>query len=156
MRSRRLIVMAAMLASSILPGVSCEDRGPTAPSSFETVEQFLQALRQRGLTVTLADQLPPASTPYFSVPAQVVRVNGSSLNVFEYPNPEAAASDASQVTPEGQFPTMMVTWISTPRFYRGDRLIVLYVGCTTDIVQALDATIGRPFVIGSTPCRLVN
>jgi hypothetical protein len=145
---------AALLSWSLLLSVSCQDRNPLEPGEIGTIDAFLQALQRQGLGVRLGDQLARESTPYFSVPARVVLVNGSHLNVFEYPSAEAAASHAALLTSEGQFRTVLITWISTPRFYRRDRLIVLYVGCSSEIIEALSATIGPPFAIGRTPCEL--
>lgn len=96
------------------------------------------------------------------MPAQQLLVNEppvdpveARLNVFEYASAEAAAREAALVSADGQpRATARLTWVSTPRFYRQDRLIVLYVGCSPDIVRALQATIGPPFVTGATPCRV--
>jgi hypothetical protein len=83
-----------------------------------------------------------------------VLVNGAHVSAFEYSSAEAAAADAALVRPDGQ-PSILsvITWVSTPRFYRQDRLIVLYVGCSTEVVQALDVTVGPAFVISRTPCE---
>ena len=59
-----------------------------------------------------------------------------------------------EVSADGQpGPLSRITWVSTPRFYRQGPLIVVYVGCAAGILQALDATLGRAFVVGTTPCR---
>lgn len=146
-------LMLALVSSALLASASCETRSPLGPSSVSTVDGFVQALRQQGLRVTLGDELPVASNPFFSVPGRVVFVNDAHISAFEYPSAEAAAADAAKVSPAGQFRTMLITWISTPRFYRQDRLIALYAGCATDIVRALEAAVGRPFAIGDTPCE---
>jgi hypothetical protein len=38
----------------------------------------------------------------------------------------------------------MITWIGPPRFYKKDRLIVLYVGSNSDVIRLLDTVLGRP------------
>jgi hypothetical protein len=43
--------------------------------------------------------------------------------------------------------------VGTPRFDRQDRIIVLYVGCSADLVRTLDDILAAPFVVGATPCR---
>ncbi|MCA1651047.1 MAG: hypothetical protein LC753_12445 [Acidobacteria bacterium] len=35
-----------------------------------------------------------------------------------------------------------------------DAMIVLYVGCAADIVEALQKTVGPPIALGGTPCDL--
>jgi hypothetical protein len=152
---RRIFILAAL--SSILAAASCQQRSPLEPNGSGTLDQFLQALRQRGLTVSLAGEIPPEVNRFFSVTAHQVQVNDSRVSAFEYASAAALAVDAALVSSEGQpNPTARITWVSTPRFYRQDRLIVLYVGCSTVIVQALDVTVGPAFVIGRTPCELVR
>jgi len=105
------------------------------------------------LNVTLGRQISPSVNAFFSVPAQEVRVNDAQVNVFAYRNTDAAAAEASSISQDGQpGPTARVTWVSTPRFYRQDTLIVLYVGCAAEIVQALQTTVGPPIAVGRTPC----
>jgi hypothetical protein len=90
---------------------------------------------------------------FFSVPARQVRVNAEQIRAFEYPSAEAAAAEARLISEDGQpSPTARITWVSTPRFYRQGSMIVLYVGCSTEILQALEATLGAPIVVGRTPC----
>ena len=153
---RRMLTVAA-LSGSVLGGVSCQQRSPLEPNGSGTLDRFLQALRQRGLSVNLAGEVSPEVNGFFSVPAQQLQLNDSRVSAFEYPSAEAAATEAALVSSDGQpSPTARITWVSTPRYYRQDRLIVLYVGCSAAVVQALDVTLGRAFVVGSTGCELVR
>lgn len=142
----------AAVALSLLLAVSCY-RG-AFPTPTATLNTLLEALRGQGVTVTLAERIPSETNGYFTVPAQQVVVNDARVSAFAYPKDAAAAVDAAQVSADGQpTPLSRITWVSTPRFYRQGPLIVVYVGCATEIVQALDATLGRAFVVGTTPCR---
>ena len=115
---------------------------------------WLEAVRGQGVTVKLAERIPPETNGYFTVPAQQVLLNDTRVSAFAYPTDTAAAAEAAQVSADGQpSPLARITWVSTPRFYRQGPLMVVYVGCATEIVQALDATLGRAFVVGTTPCR---
>ena len=70
------------------------------------------------------------------------------LQAFLYPTSEAAL-----ISPDAQpGPTVRVSWVSTPRFYRQNAMIVLYVGCDPAIVRGLQNTVGTPIVVGPTPC----
>ena len=61
--------------------------------------------------------------------------------------------DTVLISEDGQpSPTTRITWVSTPRFYRQESLIVLYVGCSDVVTRALAATVGTPIVVGRTPC----
>jgi hypothetical protein len=152
---RVLLAVSVVLPTVLLP--SCGSQSPVGPRSSTALDQFVQALRQQGLSVSLGGQISPSVNGFFSVPAQEVRANDAQVNVFAYRNAEAAAAEAASISQDGQpSPTARVTWVSTPRFYRQDTLIVLYVGCAADIVQALQATVGSPIVVGRTPCVIAK
>jgi alpha-galactosidase len=149
---RRVLVAGLPVLSSLLLAVSCGN--PVAPTSSTTLDQFVQGLRQQGLSASLAGQISPETNRFFSVPAQQVQVNDARVNAFVYQNAEAAAAEAASISQDGQpSPTTRVTWVSTPRFYRKDALIVLYVGCAAEVVQALRMTLGAPLAVGPTPCE---
>jgi hypothetical protein len=144
---RALVVLLSACA------VSCADRNPIGPTPSATLDRFVQALRQQGLSVSVAGQIPPAVNRFFSVPAHQIRVNDGQVNAFVYPSGQDAEREAAAISADGEpSPTLRVTWVSTPRFYREGSLIVLYVGCAPEIVQALQTAVGAPIVVGSSPC----
>lgn len=152
---RRMLVAVTLAVPCLLLSVSCADRNPAGPTSSATLDRFVDALRQQGLTVSVAGQISPEVNRFFSVPAHQVRVNDGQVNAFVYSSAQAAAAEAAVISADAQpSPTTRVTWVSTPRFYRRDALIVLYVGCATQILQALQATVGAPVATGSTPCGI--
>jgi hypothetical protein len=147
----RRVLVATSVLSYLLLAVSCGS--PVAPTSFTTLDQFVQALRQQGLSVSLAGQISPEVNGFFSVPAHQLRVNNGQVNAFVYQDAEAAAAEAASISQDAQpGPTVRITWVGTPRFYRQEALIVLYVGCAAEIIQALQATAGAPIAVGRTPC----
>lgn len=146
-----------LMASSVMFLLLIACGSPVGPSSSTTLDRFVQALRQEGLTVTVAGQISPSVNGFFSVPAEQLRVNDSHVNAFVYQSADAAAAEAALISNDGQpSPTARVSWVSTPRFYRQDAMIVLYVGCATEIVQALQATMGAPIAVGRTPCAVAR
>lgn len=146
-----------VVASSVICLLLIACSSPVGPSSSTTLDRFVRALRDQGLTVSLAGQISPSVNGFFSVPADQVRVNNSQVSVFVYPNADAAAADAALISKDARpSPTVRVNWVSTPRFYRQNAMIVLYVGCSTEIVDALQKTVDRPIAVGPTPCNLGN
>jgi hypothetical protein len=151
---RGLLVLTVV--PCLLLAVACDSHSPLAPTS-SALDQFVQGLRQQGLTVSLGGEIRPEVNGFFSVPANQVRVNAGQVNAFQYPTADAAAAEAGLISDDGQpSPTVRVSWVSTPRFYRQGSLIVLYVGCSAEIVQALQATVGSPIAMGRTPCNLAR
>jgi hypothetical protein len=150
---RRVLVTVSLVLPSLLLALSCADRNPGGPTPSATLEGFVQALRDQGLNVSVGGQISPEVNRFFSVPAQQIRVNDGQVNAFVYATVQDAVAEAASVSADGQpSPTARVTWVSTPRFYRQGALIVLYVGCSTQIVRALQASVGAPLAVGPTPC----
>ncbi len=149
----RVLETVSLVLPCLLLALSCADRNPVGPTSSATLDGFVQALRQQGLNVSVAGQIPLEVNRFFSVPAQQIRVNDGQVNAFVYATAQDAAAEAALISADGQpSPTTRVTWVSTPRFYRQGALIVLYVGCSAEIVQALQASVGAPLAVGATPC----
>src|SRR5262249_18877654 len=139
------MTLMKIVASSFLTVLLVSCSNPVEPTSSTTLDRFVEALRQQGLTVNLAGQIAPSVNGFFSVPANQVRVNDSQVNAFVYQSADAAAVEAAQISQDGQpSATARVTWVSTPRFYRRDAMIVLYVGCAPEIVEALQKIAGPP------------
>lgn len=95
-------VLAIVTLCCLIFTVSCEQQSPLAPSSNATLDQFVQALRQQGFSVSLAGEVSPEVNGFFSVPARQVRVNESQINAFEYPSAEAAGAEAALISSDGQ------------------------------------------------------
>jgi hypothetical protein len=147
----RILVAASPALACLMLAAACSN--PVGPTSSATLDRFVQALRQQGLTVTVGGDIPPEVNRFFSVPAHQVRVNNGQVNAFVYENAQTAAAEAALISEDGQpSPSARITWVSTPRFYRQGALIVLYVGCAAEIVQALQVTVGTPIAVGRTPC----
>src|SRR5439155_24100396 len=87
--------------------------------------------------------------PFFSVNAQIIQVNGADVQVFEYPSATRADSDSAKVSPTGSpIGQSQISWMDTPNFYKRDRLVVLYVGHSVDVMKPLEAILGPPFAAG--------
>lgn len=118
----------------------------TSPTGMNSTESLAAALRARGAVVTIAESLPRSSNPFFAANAQVVRVNESRINVFEFASSADAKGDAAKVGEDGSsVGTTMITWIDSPHFYLSGRLIVTYAGSDIGLLQLLDEVLGPAF-----------
>jgi hypothetical protein len=80
-------------------------------------------------------------------------VNAEALYVFEYSTATRAATDAAQISPDAQpSPRARITWVNTPTFYHRGTLIVLHLGCLSDVVAALDKFLGPAIAVERTRC----
>lgn len=109
---------------------------------------LIDNLRANGALVNPSGDI---SQPFFSIKGQKITVNGDDVQVFEYPDAVAADAEAALVSPDGSsIGTTMVNWVASPHFYKKDKLIVLYVGDTTAIINVLVAVLDPQFAGGTT------
>ena len=113
-------------------------------------------LRAAGATV---DPAGTASGRSFAPQGQLLTVNGEGISAYEFGSAEEAdagaegvsASGSSIVTTfaDGTGMATMVTWVESPHFYKAGKLIVLYVGCDSDVIDVLQETMGPQFAGGA-------
>ena len=142
MQMQRLALSGSLLATAAIL-ISCagpQDAGESDSRSASTYDEFVAALRDNGSAV---ESLDPISQPFFEPEGRVISVDGSEVQVFEYPNEEDALLAAGTISSDGgSIGTTMVSWIEAPHFFRSGSLIVLYVGEEDVVVEALKAVLG--------------
>ena len=127
--------------------LACTDT-PVTPSgeqatSANQTSGILAALGREGATVSFAEVMPAASHPYFGVRAVRYLVNGESLQIFEHATEAEATAAAARISRDGTtIGTAHVDWISAPHFYRSGRVIALYVGTQTSMLDLLRRVLG--------------
>ena len=148
MQMQRLAFSVSLLATAAIL-ISCagsQDAGESDSRSVSTYDELVAALRDNGSAV---ESLDPISQPFFVPEGRVISVDGSEVQVFEYPNEEDALLAAGTISSDGgSIGTTMVSWIEAPHFFRSGSLIVLYVGEEDVVVDALKAVLG-PQIAGS-------
>jgi hypothetical protein len=142
-----LVVLQLIALAAVAVG-SCAAHS-TQPSELAPTDALIQSLEEQGATVARAGSLAPSAYPFFSVSAQRIVVNSADVQVFEYASPERADSDASKVSPTGTpIGQSQISWMDVPHFYKRNRLVVLYVGHSADILRLLQVVLGPPFAAG--------
>jgi hypothetical protein len=137
-----------LLVTGAAASVACRSN-PAAPGDLGSAQALTTALTEQGATVVRLEQMP-ATSHCLSVGALRLSVNGENVYVFEYESADAANMDASTVSPDGSAINSagrgcFIRWTGPPRFYKKDRLIVLYVGSNQDLIRTLDRVLGPPF-----------
>jgi hypothetical protein len=140
---RRLLPALALLAAlAFAPACEEETGRPTDVPGTAGIEtsQLVLALRDVGAAAEVVD-IVPAGSGILSAPATRVTVNGALVFVYEFATAAAADAEASRV-PD----ILAVTrWMSLPHFFRGNRLIVLYVGTDEVVTGLLQRLLGPQF-----------
>lgn len=117
------------------------------PGGIEDFAALVAALNEQSVPVEETGET--IEQAFFSVPAQLIRVNGEDVQVFEYADAAAAQQEAATIAPDGgSVGTSMVTWIATPHFYQSGRLIVLYVGENDQVTGPLESALGAQIAGG--------
>lgn len=144
----RLLAIATAAGCALACGSS--GTGPTTPEvPGPETSQLIGTLRGQGATVEVAEVMPHSSMPFFSVPAVRLLVGGASVHVFEYASVSEADAQAARVSGDGSsIGATLVDWVSIPHFFRGDRLIVLYVGTDAALILTLERLLGAQFAGG--------
>lgn len=111
------------------------------------VARLIQDLRAHGAAVTLSKER--ISQPFFSVQGRVIHVNRQAVWVFSYANAAAFERDAAKISSDGMtVGHSKPSWMGTPHFYRQRRLIVLYLGDNSLVLDALTSVLGQQFAGG--------
>lgn len=135
---KHLISLSLLLAFSLN---ACATNSPGA--SVQDITSLMDTLRTEGAAVEVGETVEQA---FFSAGAQILKVNGADVQVFEYESVGQMESDAAQVAPDGgTVGTTMITWIGTPHFYRTGRILVLYIGDDAATLELLEKVLGPQF-----------
>jgi len=138
-----LLLLVVLIACDRQPVVE-PDAG--SETSISDSDSLVEALRAAGATVEPAGVL---EDPVFQTEAQMITVNGQSIQVFEFENEEAAEVAAGTVSQAGTLiGEMIVEWRDAPHFYRAGSVIVIYAGNNEATLSALESVLGEPFLTG--------
>ena len=110
---------------------------------------LLDNLRAAGATGATVDPAGTVSQPFFSPQGQLITVDKQDVQAFEFASAEEADAAAETVSADGSsVGTSMVGWIAPPHFYKASKLIVIYVGSDSDVINALQEAMGLQFAGG--------
>lgn len=139
-----LIVAQSKGCGSSKPPVSNQPT-PTSTERAQAMDltRLVDSLRANGAKVEVAGEV---SQPFFSVKGKSLTVNGRDIQVFEYSDARTAQGQASLVSADGsEVGRNKIGWVAPPHFYKADRIIVLYLGDSPEVVKALEAVLGKQF-----------
>ena len=147
-RMKTLMVLAATSALLISGCGGGEASGePIAAPNFQKILSRLQ-----DWDLKLAE-LGEVWMPRYSVNPSVLLVGGGTLEAYEYGDQSSAAVAIGRISPGYYAAQVVATGLtkeaSSPHFYRGDRLLVIYWGTDARVVEALDGAMGKEFADGT-------
>jgi hypothetical protein len=118
-----------------------------ASKSPKEYSRLIGKLRAQGATVKSTGE--KVRQPFFSVSGRIMTINNEAIQVFEYSNPATTENQAKQVSPDGKtIGNSKPSWMSTPHFFKSQKLIVIYVGDDQTVLKTLQAELGNQFAGG--------
>jgi hypothetical protein len=118
----------------------------TSTSSPTDLDSLINSLEDTGAVVQPAGDI---SQPFLAVTGQVIKVDNTDVQVFEYSDTTAANADADMVSADGSsVGTTIISWVATPHFYKSGKLMVLYVGDNQAVINTLQEVLGSQFAGG--------
>ena len=148
-KNRYLISIIAIL-TLIAYSIGCAADSGTVTDYASLIDN----LRKAGAVVEPRGEVAP---DFLSAKRRVITVNNSNVQVWEYENVSMAETEAALVSPDGSSvrrPGVItgvdywisgVDWIAPPHFYKAGKLIVLYVGESEAVIDALESVLGPQF-----------
>jgi hypothetical protein len=134
-----------------LPGTGLETPGGTIPPDTTIVDTagLTEALRATGASVEMAGTI---EQPFFAVSGQILRVNDTDVQVFEFPDEAVRQQASDQIAPDGStIGSTIPNWVDQPNFWAQGRMIVLYVGQDANLINLLTNTLGEPITLQQAP-----
>ena len=152
------LIVLFLFTAALIPGQGArhtyhrrvKPRRPSATlriRSTAELTRLVKNLRTQGATVALTSE--KVSQPFFSGASRIMNVNGQAVQVNQYAKASKLDREASRVSSNGMtIGTSKPSWLSTPHFYKTDKLIVLYVGDDQTILRILQSALGKQFAGG--------
>ena len=134
------------LAASVTASILLFTLAGCAAGSTRPVQDqagLIASLRAAGAQ---GEQGEPISQPFFTPDGRSLQVDAADIQVFEYRDGQSMEAEASQVAADGaSVGTTMVDWLAPPHFYKGGRILVLYLGDDKGILGLLMSVLGAQF-----------
>ena len=119
----------------------------TPPDTDEAVLALAGALEEAGADVNLTGEF---SSDPIGGQGVAICVNGGQVNTYAFDSAEEADTVAARIDPEdpSNVGTAIVEWAGNPRFWKVERLLVLYLGDDAAVEAGLTSVLGSPFARG--------
>jgi hypothetical protein len=106
-------------------------------------QSLVYAIKSRGLAV---EQIEKINDSTFSVPLQVIFVEGMEIQVYEFDSELDADIAKEIVSSDGTEIGLSITrWMDTIHFYSQGKIIVQYIGHNPEMLNLFDSLLGNQF-----------
>lgn len=145
---RRMLVICVALFSII--AIACSSgSGEIEPA--DSYDSLSAALESAGMKVGEQVENNFLFAGLFSVPGIEIQASGQDILAFEFATEGEAIEQASLVSEDGYgIGLKYVNWVDTPQFFRNGKMIVVYDGSESLVIDTLRTAMGERFA-GESP-----
>ncbi len=138
---KRLFVFLAIVF--IFVSASC-----TNSKSEYGKEQFYAELQGLGYDVSSKEEMD--GTLFSKKGERIANVGNEGIVVFEFSSAKDANNNAKYIDRDGsgtsgKSPSVAVSWVASPHFYKKGKTVVQYIGDDTKIIRDLQSLLGQQF-----------
>ena len=147
----RRFILVAIAALSII-AVACSGGGGSGADiePADSYDSLSAALEAGGMTIGGRVDNNPLFSRLFSVQGIELNASGQEILAFEFETIEEAEEQAALVSEDGfGIGLKYVNWIAEPMFYKNGKMIVVYDGSQSLVIDTLEAAMGDIFAGGS-------
>jgi len=146
----RRILLVAVAALSII-AVACSGGGSGDIEPAESYTSLSAALEAGGMKIGGQIDNNPLFARLFSVQGIEMTASGQEILAFEFESIEVAEEQAALVSEDGYgIGLKYVNWVDEPKFFKNGKMIVIYDGTQSLVIDTLVAAMGDIFAGGST------
>jgi hypothetical protein len=143
---RMKIILKVALSTFLILLLTILYLGCKTENNINSFDGLVNRLKSEGFQVEPSGEI---FQDFFSAKGKIIKVNDEDIQVFKYDSKTKADEEIKLISPDGSgIGTFMVSWISTPHFYRTDTMIILYIGDNEKITSFLNDIIGPQFAGG--------
>ena len=138
-----VFAFVALLTVACSEGTGTVTATATAPTpeAVEDYEGLVSFMRSRMLDVV---EVGEAEIPCLLVNPKVVLANGGTVEIYEYENAETVGIAVRGILPN-RFETADVEVEPYFHYYRGNKLVVRYIGDDAEVIAVLESALGPQF-----------
>ena len=153
-RLTMLVLSIALLGCQSPAGPSPTPPGSSPAATAFGLDELVVALRARAQGTTVKVGEPFVGDP-IAGKGTTVCLGLEAIRVYTFASAAERAAVAQRIDPldPTKIGTSIVDWAGRPRFWQGERILVLYTGTNDAVDAALTVILGQPFAKATGPGR---
>lgn len=133
----------SLFALAVFAMAACSDKSIPEANSVASLGVALDAA---GLDVDGPLENGVLSSRFFSVPGMKFEASGETVLAYEFESEDTAAQDRALVSSDGWgIGSKYINWVVGPNYYHNGKLIVIYDGDESNVIETLTAAMGASF-----------